>query len=89
MSEAIKKILFGKNTIQGAVAIMFSLAIIAFIFGTTFIKIPEGNKEQLLTNSNFLFMTAGGAILYFLFGSSKGSQDKDEKSKPGRTPDAS
>jgi len=58
-------------------ASLWSIAAIVFIFGITFITIPEGNERFADTILGFLLGTIVATIINFFYGSSKGSQDKD------------
>jgi len=58
-------------------ASLWSIASIVFIFGITFITIPEGNERFADTILGFLLGTIVATIINFFYGSSKGSQDKN------------
>lgn len=78
MGELFKKAIAGKHWMQSFLVVAWTFCAIAYIFVTTLCELPEKNIQIISTNQNFLFMTVVAAIVYFAFGSSKSSQDKNE-----------
>jgi len=60
----------------------FAIGIVAvcfvYFFCVTFIKIPEGGQRYADLILGFLIGTAVASVLNFYWGSSKGSQDKND-----------
>ncbi len=77
MEEPDSNHVFGRRFILYFAA-GWSIVAIAYIFAITFIDIPEANQRYADTILGFLLGTVIAQVMGYIFGSSLGSQKKDE-----------
>lgn len=77
MKEIIKSFIERIDLIKSAVAVI-SISLLAFLcYALVYVPIPDGNKEALYILIGIISSTVS-MIAGFYYGSSKGSQKKDE-----------